>query len=151
MAKDDIRLIKEALGQEVLANEMRMSSAITEDSTILKEMSEKLAKSILDGIEARGFYAIPDSGKARYIEPDEFLRDQSTMAMKVRAGMRTDPVGFMCLATHMIARANEQADGERQATKEWMGRYTRLMERIASAKSLKQLRTAVSTDENAWL
>ena len=137
-AAETMRVLREVYARQVLGNDMMLSEGVSADSEVFKHSVEKLAKSLIEAARSRGFRPFRGSEGARWIDPS--ATTPAILAMKFYTVLSERPIDFVMFCSYLVEEAQERERGGQSLANEMRSRYGQLVEQIAKASTLRQVR-----------
>lgn len=140
------------IGQREFQNTYAVSGDPSLDGTkILEGAISELARRLCEDIVARGMRPLPDTFRTSLAHPGpDPIDNHIRMAARVRAELSDNPRDLIIFLTYIVQELHERADASMKGKQEWMSKCARMWEKVATAESIKALRSQLRDYDEDW-
>ena len=145
--EETMRVLREVMGEKMFGQDVEMSKFLSEKQKMIERSIHKISKDITEAVIIAGQKPIFGSHKVIIRDGEnEWLRDTTLVAAKIRTVMDTDPEQFLCYAAYWLEEARKEAKICRDERTSSEQRLERFHEFLHKAEDLEMLRKMVSSE-----
>ena len=145
---DPLRLYREALGKQLLQQVMVITSEAMRDGHVFEAALEQLGRELADSIIRLGLVASDDGGKI-VIGSEDHASLTTQIGVRLHAAWSDRPIDLIVFCVQAMESARSDTRLAKTREGETLARHRRLLDSLAAAENMDDVRAAVRADEYA--
>lgn len=139
---DPLNELRSLLGTKLLGNVMRISADLASAPDAFEHVVNRLAESIAEKSHHSGLKPVENSGKVIFQQTDP-ITNSASVAAKIYAVWSERPIDLIVFCVQAMEDARQTAEQAKGYESEYRNRYIDLLERLAGAKNMREVRELV--------